>query len=91
MARDKATRRVTGASSHVSTAPLSDFFAPLSPEEQRRYAEDIRLSEEDERRGWEEAMTSDEIIGGIGAAASSQVVQERPLEFTPDALSPGIS
>ncbi len=90
MARGKATRRVTAAPSRVSTGPLSDFLPPLPPEVERRYAEQERQALDNQHTEWERAMTSDDIIGGIGVTASSQVVQGLPLEFTPDALSPGI-
>ncbi len=90
MARDKATRRVTGAPSHVSTAPLSDYFPPLPQERQEHYAEQLRKSADEERQGLERAMTSDNVIGGVGAAAASQAVLVRPVEYTPDAIIAGI-
>ena len=88
MASDKATHRVTGAPSTVSTEPLSKWFSSLPPDEEQRYADMLAQSAADEREGEVWSAASDTIIG-LGRTITPQTTIVHEV-FTSDAIIPGI-
>lgn len=88
MAWDRATQRVTGARSEVSTHPLKNYLPPLPAEVEQGYRDVFARTEEGERAGAMRSATSDDIIGLGGRVVAKDVAVHDV--FSSDAIFPGI-